>query len=305
VIQRDQALGRIGPTWHQIQNAEADAMLQAVKWAARCRDGSINEFVPGSEAVRLEVNDLKSNLLCFPEADESFPETHAQTQNRLTQFMSESAKNPMLAEALYNAANISFVQRSQGMTELYIPQVASLEKQEGEIEVLLKNKPVPNPKIVQAEQLIAQLKSSPLVDQTQLVQAETELQQLTQTKPLVTSIPIDADTEDNGTEAFTCWKYLNSPEGRAAKKNNNEGYTNVKLHFMDHRDAAQANAAGGGAAGKPPSVSISYKDAAANDPSAGSQILQKAGIQSKPVAQLPARAPGPAGPQVPPGAPIQ
>lgn len=305
VIQRDQALGRVGPTWHQIQEAEAASMLQLVRWGARCRDKSINEYIPGSDPVRLEVNDLKANIMCYPESEESFPETSPQKQNRLNQFIGDSAKNPALSETLFNPANIDNLIRVNSLSDIiYSPIVAAYEKQLGEFEILLKNKPVPNPKIVQAEELIAQLKGNPIVDPTQLAQAELELQQLTQTKPLVTSLPIDPDTEDSGTEAFACWKYLNSPDGRAAKRNNQEGWQNLKLHYLDHKEAATAAATGAGA-GKPPSLSANYKDVAANDPDAGMQLLQKAGIQPKPQAQLPAPAPAPAGPAVPPGAPIQ
>ena len=123
-IQRDQALGRIGPTWHVIQNMEATAMRQAVRWGAKCRDKSINERVPGGDAVRLEVNDLKANILCFPQADENFPETYTQKQQRLMGLLDGSAKNPALQEVFFNAANLVFLKRMVALDELYIPQVA-------------------------------------------------------------------------------------------------------------------------------------------------------------------------------------
>jgi hypothetical protein len=279
-IQRDQALGRIGPTWHSIQNAEAAAMGQAVRWAARCRDKSINERVPGGDAVRLEVNDLKAHILCFPQADENFPETYTQKQQRLMGLLDGSAKNPMLQEVFFNAANLMFLKRMVALDELYIPQVASFEKQLGEIEVMLKTTPAPNPAVAAAEQKIAAVKAIPGIDPAMLMQAEQQLAQMPQQQ--VSSIQVDADTEDCDTEAMCCWQYLNSPEGRKAKQTNPQGYQNVRLHFLETVQAAEDKKAKG--APKPPqkpvSVSLSYKDIP--DQAEADQVLMNAGIQPSP-----------------------
>lgn len=285
-IQRDQALGRIGPTWHQLQNAEAASIRQLVRWAAKCRTGSINEFVEGSEPIRIEIGNLKANILCFPESDENFPETHTQKQNRLLTFMQDAVKNPQLGEALYNPANIDYLLEMVALTDLYIPQVASYQKQQAEIELMLKTIPVPNPKIQQGAEMLQQMETMG-VDPQMLLQAKMQLQQMAKQNPVVSSMPIDSDTEDNQTEAFACWRWLNSPEGRKAKRTKPQGYENIRLHFIDHKDAA-TQAAGQAQAGKPPSISANYKDVNATDPAAASQILAKAGIQPSGQAQLPA-----------------
>ena len=278
-IQRDQALGRIGPTWHTLQNMEATAMRQAVRWGAKCRDKSINERVPGGDAIRLEVNDLKANILCFPQADENFPETYTQKQQRLMGLLDGSAKNPALQEVFFNAANLVFLKRMVALDELYIPQVASFEKQLGEIEIMLKTGAVPNPQLVEAEQKIAAMKLRG-VDPAQTQQAEAEIAAAPNQEE--TSIPVDLEVEDHDTEAMACWQYLNSPEGRKAKHDNPNGYQDVRLHFIAHVDAAKQKAAASAPPPqvKPPSVSISYKDVP--DQSEADQILNKAGIQTTP-----------------------
>lgn len=278
-IQRDQALGRIGPTWHVIQNMEATASRQAVRWGARCRDKSINERIPGGDAIRLEINDLKANILCFPEANESFPETYVQKQNRLMGLLDGSAKNPALQEVFFNAANLVFLKRMVALDELYIPQVASFEKQEGEIELLLKTTPVPNPQLVEAEQKINTLKSDPRIDPAQLQQAEAQLAAAPQ--QMLTSMPV-ADYEDHDTEAMACWKYMNSPEGRKAKQANRKGFENVELHWQAHVAAAQAKAAANAPPPpmKPVSKSVNYKDIP--DPAEADQLLVEAGIKPTP-----------------------
>jgi hypothetical protein len=278
-IQRDQALGRIGPTWHTLQNMEATAMRQAVRWGAKCRDKSINERVPGGDAIRLEINDLKANILCFPQADENFPETYTQKQQRLMGLLDGSAKNPALQEVFFNAANLVFVKRMVALDELYIPQVASFEKQLGEIEIMLKTGAVPNPELVEAEQKIAAMKAKG-VDPALTQQAEAEI--AADPNQEESSIKVDLEVEDHDTEAMACWQYLNSPEGRKAKHDNPRGYMDVRLHFIAHVNAAKQKAAANAPPPqlKPPSVSVNYKDIP--DPQEADQVLQHAGITPTP-----------------------
>lgn len=254
-IQRNQALGRLGPTWHSIQNAEATSMRQLVRWGAKCRDKSINEKIPGGRPVILEVNDLKGNILCFPEVDESFPENHVDKQNRLMEIFQDSNKNPQLQEALYNAANLEFLQSVIGLTDLYIEQVASRNKQLGELEILLNSQPVPNPQVESGKAKLAQIVQMG-VDPQELQDAEKQLQQL---PPLVSSEPIDDKVDDNETESRTCWQYLTSAEGRKAKRLNKNGYDNVRLHFLEHVKVLMDNQANN-KKHKPATEAINIKD---------------------------------------------
>jgi len=280
-IQRDQALGRIGPTWHTIQNMEATAMRQAVRWGAKCRDKSINERIPGADAIRLEINDLKANILCFPEANENFPETYTQKQNRLMGLLDGSAKNPALQEVFFNPANLVFLKRMVALDDLYIPQAASYEKQLGEIEILLKTSPPPNPEVVELEQKIQAIKDTEGVDPAMLQQAEAQLAAMP--KQSVSSIPI-SDYEDHATEAFCCWQYMNSPDGRKEKKLHPDEFHNVELHFQEHEAAAAEKAAKNAPPPpmKPVSKSINYKDIP--DQAEADQLLIEAGIKPTPKA---------------------
>jgi hypothetical protein len=190
-----------------------------------------------------------------------------------------SAKNPALQEVFFNAANLVFLKRMVALDELYIPQVASFEKQEGEIELLLKTTPVPNPQLVEAEQKINTLKADPRIDPAQLQQAEAQLAAAPQ--QMLTSMPV-ADYEDHDTEAMACWKYMNSPEGRKAKQANRKGFENVELHWQAHVAAAQAKAAANAPPPpmKPVSKSVNYKDIP--DPAEADQLLVEAGIKPTP-----------------------
>lgn len=286
-IQRDQALGRIAPTWHSIQNAEAVAMRQAVRWGAKMRDGSINERIPGGGAIQLEANDLRANILCFPQADENFPETYTQKQQRLMGLLDGSAKNPALQEVFFNPANLMFLKRMVALDDLYIPQVASFEKQLAEIELMLKQGAVPNPQLVEAEQKIQKLKE---LGAPPAALAPAEAQIAADPNQQISSIPV-ADYEDHATEAMCCWKFLNGPEGRAAKHNNPNGFKDVELHWQEHVSAAKKQAAENAPAPpqKPVSVSVNYKDVPSQ--TEADQILAKAGVtpdQKPPEAITPA-----------------
>jgi hypothetical protein len=285
--QRDQALGRIGPTWHSIQNAEAAAMRQAVRWAAKCRDKSINERIPGGETIRLEVNNLKANILCFAESDENFPETHTAKQNRLMGVFQDSAKNPQLQEVLYNASNLEFFVSMAALTELYIPPVAYRNKQLGEFEILLKSGPNPNPAVFEGQKKIEMLTSQG-VDPALLQQAQ---QQLAAMPPEVSTVEVDDKVDDSFTEAETCLQWLNSPEGRKEKRQNPNGYRNLRLHYLEHQAISAAkSAANAPSTTKPPSQSINLKDLG---PGERAQMLSEVNIKSDPMP-----------PPIPPMAPV-
>ena len=239
-IQRDAALGRIGPTWHSIKAGESISMKQAVRWAAKCRDGSINESIPGGDAIKVEVNDLNGNILAFAESDENIPESYSSKQARIIQLFQDSAKNPELAEVFNNPANLEVVQQYMGFSDIFIPQVDSYKKQLGEIEVLIApgNGPAPNPALIQAQQTIEHLMTVHGVDPQMLIQAQQEMEQL---PPEVSTVHVDALVDDSEVHAETCKQFLNSPKGRKLMKENPNGYSNVRLHLSEHEAIVEQN----------------------------------------------------------------
>ena len=271
-IQRDQALGRLAPTWHSMQDAEACSMRQLVRWGAKCRDNSINEKIPGGEVIRLEVNDLKGNILCFPEADTSFPETHADKESKLDELLEGAQKNPQMLEELFNPANLEFLQEMKGLTDLYFMEVAAFNKQLGELEILTTTPAIPNPQIAQATETATNAIAKG-VDPAHFDQAHAEAQQL---PPEVSSIPVEP-WEDHASESFCCRKFLMSPEGRKLKKNNRPFFDNVVLHMGEHDQALAAKQGGG--AKKPPSESINFKDL---PPGGQVEMAAQAGLKLNP-----------------------
>jgi hypothetical protein len=279
-----------------MKNAEARSAKQLVRWGAKCRDKTINEKIPGGETIVIETNDMKANILCYAESDENFPETYTQKKNSVMAVFQDSAKNPQMQEIMFNAANIEYLQSVIGIKELYIPIVASYKKQLGEIEVMLNGQgPVPNPQYQEAEAKILMLKQQGVPAEV-LEQAAMEAQQI---PPELCSLPIDAQVDDNDTEAASCWKFINDESGRKLKRANSKAYEDIRLHFLAHVDAAKAKAASQQATGKPPSTSINYKDVVATDAGAAQGMLKEAGLTPSPTAGTPAPVPAPAGAKAP------
>jgi hypothetical protein len=293
--QRDSALGRLAPTWHSLKNAEAVSMKQLVRWGAKCRDKSINERIPGGQIIKVEINDLKGNILCYAESDENFPETYTQKKNNAQQLFTDAVKNQQLGELLFNAENLEFFQNMSGMRELKIKQVTSRNKQLGEIELLAAGEPIPNEQYVLATEQLHKIQGLG-VDPLQLQQAMQQLAKMPQEKASISPDPEAEEVVGMEIEADTCWWWLNEPVGREAKKNNPRGYENVRLHYIETKQALndKVSAQQGAGQGKPPSVSIGYKDVAMTDEGAAKQVLMKAGITPTAGAMQPPGGPPPA-----------
>lgn len=286
IIQRDQAIGRIGLPWRAIKEGMASMMQQAVICLAKNEQGTI-KMLDGSEAIRVDVEDLKGNFMAFPETDENFPESPTQKQNRFALLVSESAANPIYMKLLSSPDNLELAKNSIGMEDLEIPELAARDKQLGENVILLKSGPVPNPMIGQLEQQIQTIqtqlqpiqqmaimaaKSGQQPDpqhvqqgtqlQAAITQLTQQLQQAQQT-PMVSSVPIGKYDNDE-TELATCVKVINSPMGRELKNGNEDeqaAYQNLELHADEHQAAiAQKKASAPPQTPKPPSISLSLKD---------------------------------------------
>lgn len=249
-IQRDQALGRLSSPWGALQTATATYFRQAVQCAAACREKlgqtSIIQSIKGKGTVTVPVSALKGKVLCFPDVDSNFPETWIQRSSRLQQFWNEAKDNPASQKLLSVPKNLKMIKDGTGLTELDIPEAASLDKQLGEFEILLKTGPQPNPAVVDAKkQLLQHAQQAEQAGEQQkfeqlLPQAEAAISALPQE---VSTVPVMQDaSEDHGTEAQVCMDWLISPEGRKYKRGTPEekaAWANVHQHWQEHDAMAQ------------------------------------------------------------------
>ena len=312
VIQRDQALQRVGCPWNSVQDMFAQAARQAVKCAAECRDGKqITQNIPvgggtgqaKGETKNVSVNTAnlaKGKVLCFAESNPAFPESWAQKEAKLMQLVDVAIQNPEMAQWLFSSQNLPVLAEGIRMKNFRVPGAASVTKQKYEFEILLRSGPQPNPQALEAKnaleqaqggfqqaQQASQMSGQPLPPEMQ--GAEQQMQQLEQAistlPPLISTIPVAQDeSENHAVESETCFDWMNSSEGQKFKygaPKQKEAYENVHLHWQEHTAMAKKIAAANAPPqeAKPASMSIPIDKM----PTAVAiQALAKDGIQATP-----------------------
>jgi hypothetical protein len=298
-IQRDQALGRLGGPWARIQACAATYLRQAVQLAARCRlkrgDSKISWLTDESRKMTIEVSDLKGNVLCFPDADSNFPETWIQRASRYQALFTEAQASPLAMQILGLPENQRIAKDAIGLKDLLIPAAASVDKQRGEFDILLKRRPapMPNPDIQEGLDRVRSQETQAIQEgpeaYAQFMQtAQAAIQQIEGFPPLISSCPVAKDaSEDHATEAETCLSWMNSPKGRKLKlgtPREQKAYQNVHLHWQEHTQMALQLNPPGAANQRPPSISVSASvDRMPNEVAA--DLLNKFyGVQTSPEA---------------------
>jgi hypothetical protein len=310
VIQRDQALQRVGCPWNNIQDLFAQSARQAVKCAVDCREGKkITQNIPigggTGETKNISVNMANmanGNVLCYAESNPAFPESWQQKEAKLMKMVEGALNSPEMAKWLFSSQNLPLLADGIRMKQFKFPGASSVTKQKFEFEVLLRSGPTPNPQVEQASQALEQAQQGHQQAQQAAVQAgqplppemanaEQQMQQLQQViqslPPDVSTIPVaDDESENHAVEADTCFEWMNSTEGQKFKSGTAEqkmAYENVHLHWKEHVTMAKKIAAANAPAPeqKPPSESIS---AAVDKMPTGVaiQLLTKMGVQAQP-----------------------
>lgn len=295
VIQRDQALQRIGCPWNNLQMLFAECARQAVSCAADCRDGkTLTESVSGIGRISVNTANLSGNVLCYPEADPAFPESWNQREAKLLQMVDSSAQNPALQQWIFSPANLPVLQEGIRMKAFKVPGATSITKQKAEFEILLRSGPTPNPQLLKIQSLLEnaamdmrQKMASMQAATPQELSAIAQMQQMEKTlPPMVSTVPVAQDeSELHPIEAAQCLDWMNSTEGQKFKYGTPEqraAYQNVHLHWLEHSNMAKKIAAANAPpANKPPSESISI-DVSKMPPNVAVQALAKAGVTATP-----------------------
>ena len=296
VIQRDQALQRVGCPWNNIQDMFAVAAAQAVKCAAECRDGKkITQNISGKNVSVNTANLLGGNVLCYPESNPSIPETEEQKAVKIQSMVDKAIAAPgtPFAQWIFSPANLAEVSGALRMKNFKVEGASSVIKQRCEFEKLLRGGPMPNPQVSQMKETLdkvtsemEQAQQSGMPIPPQAAQAVQQVQQKMQSlPPLISTVPVAQDeSENHSVEASECGEWMNSTEGQKFKFGTPEqqaGYENIHLHFTEHLAMAKKIAAANKPPDKPPSESISVDVSKMPGPVAV-QALAKMQIQSTP-----------------------
>jgi hypothetical protein len=298
VIQRDQALQRVGCPWNNIQDLFAIAARQAVKCAAECRDGKkiTQNLGPGQGNVSVNTaNLLGGNVLCYPESNPSIPETEEQKAVKIMSMVDKAITAPAtpFAQWVFSPSNLAETASALRMKNYKVQGASSVTKQRCEFETLLRGGPMPNPQLIQMQSGLAKVAGGMQVAEAsgQPVPPEAaammqKMQQGVQALPkMVSTIPVAQDeSENHAVEANECFEWMNSTEGQKFKygtEAQRAGYENVHLHWTEHVAVAKKIAAANMPPGKPPSESLSV-DVSKMPPPIAVQALAKMNIQATP-----------------------
>jgi|GEM_PF-4377489 hypothetical protein len=277
-IRRDQALARAGLAWNAAKAAFAVTARQAVIAAASCRpEGElISENIPDKGVVTVSSNDLKGDVLCYPEYDAAFPEDWSGREARFGAVVTRAANGSPFDQALIKIPkNIRVIADNMRMSGMSVPGDVSVKKQILEIEKLISSVPLPNPQLMEIQSHVDEMTASgkPVPPEVQ--------QQVESIPRQVSSIPVATDaSEDHSTEGQTCFEWMNGEEGQKYKNGTAEqqlAYENVHLHWQAHTEMAGKLTAPPPA--QPPRLNIPFEKL----PSSGkSQAVAKIGMNVAP-----------------------
>lgn len=134
------------------------------------------------------------------EANENLPLTWSQQKDVLMQLM--QAANPEILGILGAPENLPIIREHIGLPDFFVPGEDDVEKQYDEIKLLLNSQPIPtgNPQM-----------------------------------PFMPSVDVDQNFDDHHIEFEIVRKWVISEAGRQAKIDNPDGYKNVILHGLMHK----------------------------------------------------------------------
>lgn len=218
-LSRAAALQRLSTTWRLVTIWWTQTLGKAVKSYASdllAKDGGDEHYTQSQGGdnyinVWIRIAHLRGKTgLAYSEASESLPVTWNEKRSIIMNML--TMNNQQIMEVLADPENASFVARTIGVSELYIPGDNDRTKQLMEIAQMIQEQP----------------HEMPSMDG----QVET-----------MSSVQVDPELDNHHNEAEICANWLKSEIGQDAKRNNPAAYMNVLAHFKEHKAAEQAQMA--------------------------------------------------------------
>lgn len=261
-----QAMGQLGVIWGAVQRLMSNVYRQAALAAAK-EDADHKAIVipgPKGQSVTVDMASLgKGRFLCHPDVDSGYPEGTDQKRGTLAQILEMCAKNPLLAQALFQSPdNWDFFARTMGIPEITLPEAKSRRKQIAEIEILLVQSPIaPTPAEIEAAQ-------QQHAEETMLAETGGPAPAPFDPKSLMhSSVPVEP-LDFHQWEFEVCREFLSdyAKVQQQINAGNAAGIQNVRLHAMEHQqfmaqEAAAIAQAQAAAAPKPAPAKASEKPA--------------------------------------------
>lgn len=210
-IQRNQALGRIGRAWRRMQVFLSKSDEKAVRCFAENRqeDVEVSNQSPSGDfsSDMIQLEDMQGNVLAYPEDDSQYPTLQSDIRGLMSNLYNSVAENPLTQSYAGIPANLEYMLRTMGATEIEIPGQQQRVKTYRDIDQL----------------------TAPGAQPT-LVPAQPPSPQAPQGAPpqLIPSVQPDPDVDDLKVAADTAKTWLISDTGMEAQVANPAGYANVK-----------------------------------------------------------------------------
>ena len=300
-LTQENALSSFGETWKEILEGFANMTTQAVSWNARVQpeEAKFDTTFKGKGRILAEISKLKmGSAIARADGSANFPESWADRQRAWEKLFADPS--PIVQSWLSDPQNMAAL-REYLPRDMVLAGVDAVEKQQGEMDVLLKTAPVDNPQYLQAQQLVQQigpLVQAGLAEQQQfamtgrqmdpqsaqtLQQAQQQLQQAQQVlqtqPPQISSVPVKP-TDNHAVEAVVALRVINGAEGRRLGSSQDPQdqaiFQNLNLHFNQHQTEAQ-KAALKNTKPIPPRTSITV-DPSKLPPAEQAAALQVAGV---------------------------
>ena len=202
---RQNALQRLSVIYNSTGDWNAQIKLKAVQlYVSSLRDDELigTEYRDGAFMnIWIRLQDVTGQIgRAEPVSSDVFPNTPALIREMYMALI--QLKNPMIDQLLADPNNLPVLAKSLGLNDLYIPGEDDRAKQWGEIQQLINTEPV--------------LEGQPLP-----------------------SVQVQTEVDNHEVEAHICLTFLKSPEGQMLKQTNPNGYLNVLLHYMQHKQIAE------------------------------------------------------------------
>jgi hypothetical protein len=238
-IDRSQAMGMLGPPWANLQRLFAGIYKKAALAASRNPDHAeeITVVSGQGQTISVRLERLKrGSFHCHPDVDSSFPESTAAKRAQLAQILPLAMQSPVGMEMFQSPDNWEQILELQGFPELVLTPAIAFRKQTRELEILLREAPVPNDQAVQGY----------AVEHAQLaLQARGAGLPEPEYAPPPSELPSVQPEEDDyhDWESKKCREYLSSEDcWRQQLEGNEAGIRNVRLHKAAHDQFMQQQA---------------------------------------------------------------
>jgi hypothetical protein len=234
-----QARGQLSLFWSAMQRQWARIRYQAALCAAKNPDYQEQVLVPGADPQTSRFRAItKGHFGAFPDEESSFPESTDQKRAVLQGIIEIAMKSPQIGmQILGSPKNWKTILTYNGIPELEVPNADAWEKQEYEIEELLKAPPTVSPEaMMAAQQQYIQTQTAALVAAQQAGNTPSPVMPFNpaSVQPDQPTIPVEF-LDYHAWEFECCREWLAGQDCRdQLAEGNFAGVENVRLHALAH-----------------------------------------------------------------------